>query len=222
LQASARFVHAVFEAGTWFSKEKPLRKPLRIVVADVEPERRAGLERTLTTLGHQVVAAAGTGTELVELCRATQPDLVITQLALPALDGIDAASAIVVERPVPIILIGACHDDACLERVVAAPVMTYLVSPIKEHDLGPAIAVARNSFRLFDALHQEAAALRYTLDSRKVIERAKGVLMKCADMDEETALHYVQSLATARRCHAAEAARWILSVEGKTATAKKR
>ena len=149
-------------------------------------------------------------------CRAAQPDLVITDIKMPGLDGIAAAAEIFRERPTPVILVSAYHDPELVERAGAECVFGYLVKPIKEADLPPAIAVAMGRFEQFRALRQEADDLRQALEDRKLVERAKGVLMRRSGVDEADAYRRLQKLATDRRCKLAEAARWVLTVEDAT------
>lgn len=128
-----------------------MNESLRIAVADDEPDMREYFQKLLPRLGHQVVGAARTGQELVELCRTTQPDLVITDIKMPGMDGIDASGEICRERLVPVILVSAFHDAELVQRAVADHVMAYLVKPIKQADLGPAIAVAQRNFKQLEA-----------------------------------------------------------------------
>jgi len=127
---------------------------LRIIVADDEPDMREYFQKSLQRLGHQVLAAAANGRELVELCRTHQPDLVITDIKMPELDGIDAASLIYADRPVPILLVSAFHDDTLVERAERDHVMGYLVKPIKKADLEPAIAQALRRFEELPSLRK--------------------------------------------------------------------
>jgi two-component system, response regulator PdtaR len=147
---------------------------LRIAVADDEPDMRDYFRKCLTRLGHQVVAVAENGRELVERCHALRPDLVITDIKMPDMDGIDAATRIYREHPVPVILVSAFHDAALIERAESDHVLGYLVKPIKQADLEPVIALAMRRFEQFQQLQREAADLRQALEDRKVIERAKG------------------------------------------------
>jgi response regulator NasT len=148
--------------------------------------------------------------------RVTHPDLVITDIKMPGLDGIAVAAAIFRERPTPVILVSAYHDRDLVERAGAECVFGYLVKPVREADLPPAIAVAMGRFEQFRALEQEAADLRQALEDRKLVERAKGVLMRRSGTDEADAYRRLQKLATDRRCKLAEAARWVLTVEDVT------
>jgi response regulator NasT len=135
----------------------PMDYPLRIIVADDEPDMRDYFRRILPRLGHQVVAAAGDGLELIEQCRKLSPDLVITDIHMPGIDGIAAAGLIYSERPVPVILVSAYHDASLIERAEADHILGYLVKPTKQADLEPAIAIAVRRFAQVRQL-QEALA----------------------------------------------------------------
>src|SRR5262249_20112057 len=150
----------------------------------------------LPRLGHQVVAAAKTGRELVEHCRTLSPDLVITDINMPELDGIDAAVEIYRQQAIPVILVSAFHDAELIQRAEGAHILAYLINPIKQADLEPAIAIAMRRFAQFQALCREAANLKQALADRKVIERAKGLFMKKTGLDEQEAFRLLQQLAT--------------------------
>jgi response regulator NasT len=186
---------------------------LRIAVADDEQDMRDFLERVLPVCGHEVVSVADNGKELVEHCRSLRPDLVITDIKMPEMDGLEAANEICRERPVPIILVSAYQDPGLIERAEADHVMAYLVKPIGQANLPPAIAVAMRRFEQFQAVHREAADLRHALADRKVIERAKGILMKVTGVDEKDAFHRLQSLAAEKNQKLVEAAQAIISLE---------
>jgi serine phosphatase RsbU (regulator of sigma subunit) len=133
---------------------------LRIVVADDEPDMREYFRKILPRLGHTVVAAAETGAQLVDFCRFYRPDLVITDIKMPDMDGIDAARKICEERPIPFILVSAYSDPQLIERTEAGQFMAYLVKPIKQTDLEPVIALASRRFQQFETLRHEAADLQ--------------------------------------------------------------
>jgi response regulator NasT len=139
---------------------------LRIVVADDEPDMRDYFRKILPRLGHTVEAAAENGEELIAYCRALRPDLVITDIKMPGLDGIDAALKIYAEMPAPVILVSAYRDAKLVERAEVDHLMAYLVKPIKQADLEPAIALALRRFEQFEALRQ-------ALEDRKAIEPPK-------------------------------------------------
>jgi response regulator NasT len=192
---------------------------LRIAVADDEPDMCDYFEGTLPSLGHQVVGVAKTGRELIELCRTKLPDLVITDIKMPGTDGIDAAIEITRARPIAIILLSAHHDAELLARAEADHIMAYLIKPIKQADLEAAIVIAMRRFAQFQELSKEAATLRQALQDRKVIERAKGILMRRAGLDEESAFRRMQKLASAKNRKLVEIAQiMLISEEALTAT----
>ena len=130
---------------------------LRIVVADDEPDMRDYFRKILPRLGHTVVAAAETGNDLIAQCRTHRPDIVITDIKMPDLDGIDAATKLYAERPIPVILVSAYSDANLLGRAEADHILAYLVKPIKQADLEPAIGLAWRRFEQFEALRREAS-----------------------------------------------------------------
>jgi response regulator NasT len=190
-----------------------MSEPLRIAVADDEPDMRDYFAKILPRLGHCVVAVAATGTELVNECRQHQLDLVITDIRMPDMDGIDAAIRLYQERAVPVILVSAYHDAELIKRAESDHIMGYLVKPIKQADLAPAIALAMRRFEQFEQLRKEATDLRQALEDRKVIERAKGILMKRASLDEATAFRRLQKTASDRNLKLAEVSRIIVTAE---------
>jgi AmiR/NasT family two-component response regulator len=151
-----------------------MTRPLRIAVADDEPDMRDYFLKILPRLGHQVVAAAGEGAELVRQCRALHPDLVVTDSKMPDMDGIDAALAIYQDAPVPVILVSAYCDQELLARAGADHIMAYLVKPIKQCHLEPAIALATRRFEQFQALRRQGADLRPALEDRKPVCQREG------------------------------------------------
>ncbi len=187
--------------------------PLRIVVADDEPDMRDFFERMLPICGHQVVAVAETGRELIEHCRALEPDLIITDIKMPDMDGIEASTIVCRHRPVPVILVSAYHDPELIRRAEADYVLAYLVKPIGQADLEPAIALAVRRFHQFEAVRKEASDLRQALADRKVIEQAKGILMKVAGTDEKDAFHRLQQLAAEKNQKLIEAAHNVVAME---------
>jgi response regulator NasT len=132
-----------------------MSRPLRIVVADDEPDMRDYFQRSLPRLGHTVLAAAADGRELVERCRELQPDLVITDIKMPEMDGIDAASRIYQGRPVAVILVSAHAEPDLVTRAAQNHILAYLVKPIKQSDLEPAIALAMRRFEELEKLRED-------------------------------------------------------------------
>lgn len=186
---------------------------LRIAIADDEPDMRDYFKKILPRLGHTVVVVAQNGRELVEQCQSANPDLVITDIKMPEMDGIDAACRLYQDRPIPVILVSAFHDSGLIERAEADHIMGFLVKPIKQSDLGPTIAIAIRRFEQFQELRQEAADLRQALADRKLIERAKGILMKKGKLDESAAFRRLQKLASDKNRKLVEIASMILTAE---------
>ena len=190
-----------------------MNEQLRIAIADDEPDMRDYFARILPRLGHEVVALASTGAELVAACCATRPDLVITDIKMPDMDGIQAAMLIFQAVPVPVILVSAYQDPELIERAEGDHIMGYLVKPIKQADLQPSIALALRRFEQMQQLRKEASDLRQALEDRKLIERAKGILMKRGGLDEPSAFRRLQKLASDKNLKLAELARIILTAE---------
>lgn len=166
--------------------------PLRILIADDESIRLLSLRGQLTALGHQVVAEASTGEEAISMAILTRPDLAILDIRMPVIDGIEAAERITQVRPIPIILLTAYSEAQLVERAAQSSISAYLMKPVSEEDLLPAITLALARFRQFQALRQEVADLREALEARKVIEKAKGILMRRLNLTEEEAFRRLQ------------------------------
>lgn len=190
-----------------------MNSSLRIAVADDEPDMRDFFEKMLPHCGHEVVSIAETGRELVKHCQELKPDLVITDIKMPDMDGIEASLLICRERPVPVILVSAYHDPQLIERAEADHVQAYLVKPIGKADLAPAIAVAVRRFNEMQALRQEASDLRQALADRKLIEQAKGILMRVTGLDEKEAFRRLRELAADKNQQLIDAAKSVVGLE---------
>ena len=166
--------------------------PLRVLIADDESIRLLSLSSQLAALGHQVVAEATRGDEAVQLAERHQPDLAILDIKMPVMDGIEAAERITQARPIPIILLTAYSEAQLVERAARANISAYLMKPVAEDDLLPAITLALTRFREFESLSREVADLREALEARKVVEKAKGILMRRLDLSEEDAFKRLQ------------------------------
>ncbi len=187
--------------------------PLRIAVADDERDMREYLEEVLPRLGHRVVAVARTGRELVEKVAATDVDLIITDIKMPDMDGIETSTLVNRDKQVPVILVSAHHDAELLVRAGADHIMAYLVKPVKEADLKTAISMATLRFQHFLTVVREAASLRQALEDRKVIERAKGIAMKRLRVDEEEAFRRLRKIASDQNRKLVEVAQAIVAAE---------
>jgi response regulator NasT len=166
----------------------------------------------LPRLGHEVIVAEG-GRQLIELCRAQKPDLVITDVKLADMDGLEATNEINREREVPVILVSNHHDGETQARAVQDHVMAYLAKPIKEGDLTAAISLAQARFQDWRALRKEAADLRQALEDRKLVERAKGIVTRRVNVPEAEAFRRLRKLASDQNRKLSEVARDILVAE---------
>ena len=153
----------------------------------VTPLELVELGDLLARAGFEVCAEARDGEEAVALARSEAPDLAIMDVKMPRLDGIEAARRILEERPIPIVMLTAYGQEELVSRAVEAGVFGYLVKPFREQDLLPAIAAARARHEELQAVREEAESLAEALAARKVIERAKGLLMEKEKLSEQDA-----------------------------------
>lgn len=188
-----------------------MTKLLRIAVAEDDEDHCVLLVRALERMGHVVVGTAETGRALTTLCQTERPELVITDIRMPDMDGLDAAKEIYKSEPVPIIVVTSHEDPDFIARAQQQHVLAFMVKPVTESNLTPAIAIVLHRFAEFEALKRENASLAQALEDRKVIERAKGLLMKQAQLDEGEAFKRLQKLARDQRKKLAEVAQMIVS-----------
>ncbi len=165
---------------------------LRVVIADDESIIRLDLKETLQRMGHQVVAEAGDGRTAVELVRQHRPDLVVLDVKMPEMDGVDAAKEISKEKLAPVLLLTAYSQQDLVKRAMEAGVFAYVVKPFTESDLLPAIGVATARFREFNVISEQAESLTQALDTRKLVDRAKGLLMDKNGLKEADAFRRIQ------------------------------
>jgi two-component system, response regulator PdtaR len=165
---------------------------LRVVIADDESIIRLDLKETLQRMGYEVVGEAGDGRTAVELVRQHRPDLAVLDVKMPELDGVDAAKEIAREKLAPVLLLTAYSQEDLVRRAMEAGVFAYVVKPFTESDLRPAIAIAIGRFREYSAIAQEAASLANALETRKLVDRAKGILMDKHGLKEQDAFRRIQ------------------------------
>ncbi|WP_341470376.1 ANTAR domain-containing response regulator [Candidatus Chlorohelix allophototropha] len=182
----------------------------RVVIADDESIIRMDLKEMLSVLGYQVVGEAGDGKQAVSLAREFKPDLVIMDIKMPEMDGITAAKILTEERIAPVLLLTAYSQQELVAGAREAGVIGYIVKPFRQDELQPAIEVALSRFREFCDLEKEIGDLRETLEARKVIERAKGVLMDQYGLKEADAFRRIQKLSMDTRKSMKEIAEAIL------------
>jgi AmiR/NasT family two-component response regulator len=186
---------------------------LRIAVADDDPAILEFVRDVLEGMGHVVTASCPTGQELIDACANNPPDLVVTDVKMPGVDGIEAAAAINRRKATPAILVTSFGETDLISRALRTSVLAYLIKPIKQIDLEVAIAVAMRRFREHRAICDEAAALRQSLEERKQIERAKGVLMRRGRLGEEEAYKRLQKISTENSRKLPEIARMVISID---------
>ena len=190
-------------------------KRLKIIVADDESIIRLGLKTILTELGHEVFLADN-GREALNLARTIDADLAILDIQMPLTDGLEAAKVIARQHPMPILILTAYGQQELIEKAVQLPIQGYLVKPVNEKDLAAAIGVAIARFEEAQVAARETAKLRESLESRKIIDRAKGVLMQ-RGLSEEAAYQLIQSQARDAQVSMRQIAEKIL---GQTASSK--
>lgn len=164
---------------------------LRILIADDEAVIRMGLRAMLADLGHSVVGAARDGQQAVEMARQLRPDLAILDIQMPHLDGLDAAAAIWLLQPIPIVLLTAYTDRAYIDRARDGAILGYLTKPVKENDIAPTLAMARARFSERMALVAEQDALRDAEQTRTLVDQAKAKLMRERGITEPEAFKYI-------------------------------
>jgi len=174
---------------------------------------REFFRKALTRQGHQVVGEAATGQELIELCESETVELIITDIQMPGMDGLDAIAKLSRTRHVPVILVSAYHDEHYIERARQYQVLAYLIKPITDTDLQPAISIAMERFSEFQTLQRETDTLKQALEDRKVIERAKGILMRRTGLEEPAAFRRLQKIASGKSLKLVEVARMIVTAE---------
>jgi response regulator NasT len=183
----------------------------RLLVAEDEALIRLDLAEMLVQSGYDVVAQVGDGEQAVALCRELKPDLVIMDVKMPVLDGISAAEQIGKERIAPVVMLTAFSQKELVERARDAGVMAYIVKPFTASDLAPAIEIARSRWLELHALEAEIADLGERLESRKAVDRAKGVLMAELNISESEAFRWIQKTAMDRRLGMSEVAAAVVS-----------
>jgi len=171
----------------------------RVLVAEDEALIRLDLVEMLREEGYQVVGEAVDGEQAVRLAGELNPDLVIMDVKMPKKDGIEAASAIAAERIAPVVILTAFSQRELVERARDAGAMAYLVKPFGKRDLVPAVELAMSRFAELQALEAEVAGLTDQLATRKVVDRAKGLLMSRNGMTEPQAFRWIQRTAMDRR-----------------------
>ena len=184
-------------------------KPARILVAEDEALIRLDLVEMLTEAGYEVVAQAANGIQAIELAKEFKPDLAILDVKMPELDGISAAEQLI--EIAPVLMLTAFSQKELVERARDAGVMAYVVKPFSIDDLTPAIEIAMSRHLQMRSLREEVADLHERLETRKVIDRAKGILMAALALSEPEAFSWIQRAAMDRRISMKAVAEAVIS-----------
>jgi response regulator NasT len=193
------------------SNETTIKKAVRILVAEDEALIRMDLVEMLQEAGYEVIAQATNGEEAIALALEHQPDLAILDVKMPVLDGISAAEKIIATAPV--LMLTAFSQRELIDRARDAGVMAYVVKPFTIGDLVPAIEIAISRHTQMQSLALEVADLHERLETRKIIDRAKGILMKALNLSEPEAFSWIQRAAMDRRLSMREVAQAVISPE---------
>ena len=185
--------------------------PVRILVAEDEALIRMDLVEMLQEAGYSVIAQAANGEEAIALATEHRPDLAILDVKMPILDGISAAEKII--SIAPVLMLTAFSQRELVERARDAGVMAYVVKPFTIGDLVPAIEIAISRHTQMRSLAEEVADLHERLETRKIIDRAKGILMKALNLSEPEAFSWIQRAAMDRRLTMKEVAHAVISPE---------
>jgi two-component system, response regulator PdtaR len=187
--------------------------PRRIVLAEDEALIRMDLKEMLEEEGYEVVGEAGDGESAVRLAEELRPDLVIMDIKMPGVDGLAAAERISEERTAPVLILTAFSQKDLVERAAQTGAMAYLVKPFQKSDLLPAIGIAVARYQEMQALEAEVQDLDERLEARKVVDRAKGLLMDRYAMKESDAFRFLQKTAMDRRLKVGEVASLVVAGE---------
>jgi len=187
-----------------------MSESLRVLIADDEALHNLALKSQLEALGHEVVATAANGREAVQLARETEPDLAFLDIRMPTMTGPEAAHEIAAERAIPMIILSAYSDTRTVEEATRAPIFHYLVKPVDPDDLAPAIAVARARFAEWHSARKDRDKLEMRLEERKIVERAKGLLMESRGLSEKDAYRFLQKTSQDKNTPMVDLARKIL------------
>jgi len=184
--------------------------PLRVVIAEDEAIIRMDLRETLEEEGYEVIGETGRGDQAIELVRGLQPDLAILDIKMPGVDGLEAARIINGEKICGVLMLTAFSQREVVEQARDAGALAFLVKPFQKSDLIPAIEVAMGRFRELRSLTGEIDALGEQLESRKVVDRAKGLLIDELGMSEGEAFGFIQRTAMSERTRMRDVADRVL------------
>jgi AmiR/NasT family two-component response regulator len=196
---------------------------MRILIADDDPLIALGLAERVRSLGHEPIGPAGDGAEAIALAKETLPDLYLFDIEMPIIDGLEAARKLAddgLRRPV--VVVTGVADDSLVERSIASGVSAYLTKPIDSRELQAAIELAGARHTEFQALEAEVDRAQQALEDRKLVERAKGLLMSALNLSEQDAFRRLQLTARERNLRLAEVAHRIVDQQSLLAPKRER
>lgn len=185
-------------------------RALKIVIADNESIIRMDLKEILEEAGHEVVGEATDGLKAIDLTRKFRPDLVIMDIKMPEMDGIAAAKVISNDKIAPVLLLTAFSQKEIVDKAKDSGVLAYLVKPVKESNLFPAMEIAMSRFEEIIQLEHELDDVKNSLEMRKLLDRAKGILMDAYGLNESEAYRRIQQYSMAKRKTIKEVAQAII------------
>jgi len=190
-------------------------KKLRILLADDEAILRLDLREMLTEVGHEIAGEAVNGEEAVNMARSLKPDFIIMDVKMPGMDGISAAEIIAAENIAPVLLLTAYSQQDIVDKAKNAGVIGYLVKPVREEQLFPAMEIAVSRFAEIQTLNKEVGNLKESLETRRLLDRAKGILMTVHGMTEQEAYRKMQQYSMLKRITLKELAERIIVADKK-------
>jgi response regulator NasT len=186
---------------------------LRILIAEDDSLVALDLAEQLESLGHTVVGSAATGRQAVRLARKLRPDLITMDIKMPEQDGLAAAREITAERPVPIIVLTGHGETELVEEADDVGILAYLIKPVDPRELAAALRIATSRFQEFQDLHRQVSDLQEALETRKLVERAKGILMTRKNLSEAEAYAQMRQASQDQNKRLADIARAIIAAD---------
>lgn len=188
-------------------------EPLQVLIAHSNLKTLKTIQNAAKKLGHQIIDTVHSGEAIINACMSQRPDLVVSGVRMPDMDGIRALTLIGKDDPVPGIIVTPKSDLELVETAALDHIMAWLVEPVRTIDLAPTILLVHRRAQEFAELRKENQNLRDTLTDRKIIEQAKGILMKSSELDEGEAFRRLQKMASHKRIKLIEMAQAIVHAE---------
>jgi AmiR/NasT family two-component response regulator len=186
---------------------------LRVLVADDDDAVRATLVELCKSLGHEVVAEARDGREALDLIESTAPELVLLDIQMPQISGLEAAKLVAEKREVPVLIVTAFADESLMREAARSGAFSYIVKPVSRERLAAAVSTAVARFEDLQKLRGEVGDLKQSLEERKLIERAKGILMRDMGVKEQEAYSWLKRASSHHNLRIGEVARRVVTLE---------